>query len=244
MFTSSISYAQSWDRAKEVFPGTIRRKGRSRFLVWRKPIRFGKGFSSTASCRHQFSIYLQTFLCIFFLSDFTSRLTPLDALIDLYDQVPLKGFLIPVLDVMVLARATEVVVTDGSTFGAFMKDVLWRRHWRIWGISRDVKRGVQSLQWCRGMHRYTTSDLGFEHMWQRRQRRVRHPKTRYIWLDKWKIEVLVERTKLPFKRQSLSKIGSTNKVHEFSPDCSCVIGASLFKLTVADMKMRTDVDST
>ncbi|KAG1817710.1 uncharacterized protein BJ212DRAFT_1270011 [Suillus subaureus] len=75
-----------------------------------------------------FSIYLQTFPCIFFLSDFPSRLTPLDALINPYDQVPLKGFLIPVLDAMVLARAREVVVTDGSTFGAFVKDVLWRRH--------------------------------------------------------------------------------------------------------------------
>ncbi|KAG2071003.1 hypothetical protein BDR04DRAFT_1128270 [Suillus decipiens] len=76
-----------------------------------------------------FSIYLQTFPCIFFLSDFTSRLTPLDGLINPYDQVPLKGFLIPVLDAMVLARAREVVITDGSTFGAFVKDVLWRRHW-------------------------------------------------------------------------------------------------------------------
>ncbi|KAG1803040.1 uncharacterized protein BJ212DRAFT_1551443 [Suillus subaureus] len=39
-----------------------------------------------------FSIYPQTFLCIFFLSDFTCHLTPLDALINPYDQVPLKGF--------------------------------------------------------------------------------------------------------------------------------------------------------
>jgi len=76
-----------------------------------------------------FSIYLQTFPCIFFLADFSSRLTPLDALINPYDQVPLKGFLMPVLDAMVLARAREVVVTDGSTFGTFVKDVLWRRHW-------------------------------------------------------------------------------------------------------------------
>ncbi|KAG1837678.1 hypothetical protein C8R48DRAFT_751617 [Suillus tomentosus] len=76
-----------------------------------------------------FSVYLQTFPCIFFLSDFTFRLTPLDALINPYDQVLLKGFLMPVLDAMVLARAREVVVTDGSTFGAFVKDVLWRRHW-------------------------------------------------------------------------------------------------------------------
>ncbi|KAG2743773.1 hypothetical protein P692DRAFT_20865946 [Suillus brevipes Sb2] len=76
-----------------------------------------------------FLIYLQTFPCIFFLSDFTSRLTSLDALINPYDQVSLKGFLIPVLDAMVLARAREVVVTGGSTFGAFVKDVLWRRHW-------------------------------------------------------------------------------------------------------------------
>jgi len=34
-----------------------------------------------------------------------------------------------VLDVMVLARAREVIVTDGSTFGTFVKDVLWRQHW-------------------------------------------------------------------------------------------------------------------
>ncbi|KAG1770277.1 hypothetical protein EDD22DRAFT_977260 [Suillus occidentalis] len=76
-----------------------------------------------------FLIYIQTFPCIFFLSDFASRLTSLDALINPYDQVPLKGFLIPVLDAIVLARAREVVVTGGSTFGAFVKDVLWRRHW-------------------------------------------------------------------------------------------------------------------
>ncbi|KAG2130243.1 hypothetical protein DEU56DRAFT_902726 [Suillus clintonianus] len=76
-----------------------------------------------------FSIYMKTFPCIFFLSDFASRLTPLDALTNPYDQVPLKGFLIPVLDAMVLAGAREVVVTDGSTFGAFVGDVLWRRHW-------------------------------------------------------------------------------------------------------------------
>ncbi|KAG1730181.1 hypothetical protein EDB19DRAFT_1832105 [Suillus lakei] len=44
-------------------------------------------------------------------------------------RVPLNGFLILVLDAMVQARAREVVVTDGSTFGAFVKDVLWRRHW-------------------------------------------------------------------------------------------------------------------
>ncbi|KAG2147868.1 uncharacterized protein EDB93DRAFT_1240565 [Suillus bovinus] len=76
-----------------------------------------------------FSIYLQTFPCIFFLSDFTSHLTPLDALVNPYDYIPLRGFLMPVLDAMVLARAREVVVTDGSTFGAFVQDVLWRRHW-------------------------------------------------------------------------------------------------------------------
>ncbi|KAG1720132.1 hypothetical protein EDB19DRAFT_1778789 [Suillus lakei] len=65
-----------------------------------------------------FSIYTKTFPCIFFLSDFTSRLTPLDALINPYDQVPLKEFLIP--------AAREVVVTDGSTFGAFVKDIVQR----------------------------------------------------------------------------------------------------------------------
>ncbi|KAG0697976.1 hypothetical protein DFH29DRAFT_1082062 [Suillus ampliporus] len=83
-----------------------------------------------------FSIYLQTFPCIFFLSDFTSRLAPLDALINPYDQVPLKGFVIPVLDAMILARARDVAVTDGSTFGAFVKDVLWRRHWGLEIVQR------------------------------------------------------------------------------------------------------------
>ena len=76
-----------------------------------------------------FSIYLQTFPCIFFLSDFTPQLAPLDVLLNSYDQVPLKEFLIPVLDAMVLARARDVVVTDGSTFGAYVKDVLWRMNW-------------------------------------------------------------------------------------------------------------------
>lgn len=76
-----------------------------------------------------FSIFLQTFPCIFFLSDFPSRLAPLNALLNPYDQVPLKEFLMPVLDAMVLARARDVVMTDGSTFGAFVRDVLWRRHW-------------------------------------------------------------------------------------------------------------------
>jgi len=56
-------------------------------------------------------------------------LAPLDKTIDPYVQVPLKGFFIPLLDTMVLARAREVVVTDGGTYGVFVKDVLWRRHW-------------------------------------------------------------------------------------------------------------------
>ncbi|OJA15358.1 hypothetical protein AZE42_09049 [Rhizopogon vesiculosus] len=75
-----------------------------------------------------FSIYSQTFPCIFFLSDFTSQLAPLDALLNPYNQVSLKEFSILLLDAMVLARARDVVVTDGSTFGAFVKGVLWGRH--------------------------------------------------------------------------------------------------------------------
>ncbi|KAG2084328.1 hypothetical protein BD769DRAFT_1646313 [Suillus cothurnatus] len=66
-------------------------------------------------------------------------------------RIDQSGFLIPVLDTMVLARAREVVVTDGGAYGAFIKDVLWRRHW----VFEIVQRGIIQQHALWGAHRDT-----------------------------------------------------------------------------------------
>lgn len=73
-------------------------------------------------------ILLDTFPCVFFLSDFSRETSSLDNLKSGYDGLHLKEFLIPFLDAIVASRAHEMVGTRGSTFSQFMEDVLWRRY--------------------------------------------------------------------------------------------------------------------
>ncbi|OBZ71038.1 hypothetical protein A0H81_09269 [Grifola frondosa] len=81
--------------------------------------------------------FRQTFPCTFFLADFSAHTRALDALLNGIDGVTLAPFLLPFLDAMVVGRAWEVVGTEGSTFSAFVQDVLWRTY-HGWDI---VQRG-------------------------------------------------------------------------------------------------------
>jgi hypothetical protein len=74
------------------------------------------------------SIFLETFPCVFFLSDFPSQQSKINKLQSNLDGVMLREFLQPFLDAMVVSRAHAVVGTDGSTFSRFVEDVLWTRH--------------------------------------------------------------------------------------------------------------------
>jgi hypothetical protein len=79
------------------------------------------------------SVFLQTFPCTFFLSDFPTHAAPLNTLKNAYDGVHMRDFLIPILDAMVVGKAWCVVGTEGSTFSRFVQDVLWRTYhgWEI-----------------------------------------------------------------------------------------------------------------
>ncbi|KAJ7502840.1 hypothetical protein B0H11DRAFT_606041 [Mycena galericulata] len=74
-----------------------------------------------------FSGFMRTFPCTFFLSDFAVHIQRLDSLQNGYDAAPMKPFLLPLLDAMVVGRAWVVAGTEGSTFSRFIQDVLWRR---------------------------------------------------------------------------------------------------------------------
>ena len=98
-------------------------------------------------------LFLDSFPCTFFLSDFLrggsdsnsvdellemgvgslSVQPELDALINPRDKRSLRPFLEPFLDAMVVSHAWGVAGTDGSTFSRFVEDVLWRRYhgWEI-----------------------------------------------------------------------------------------------------------------
>jgi hypothetical protein len=78
-------------------------------------------------------LFLKTFPCIFFLSDFEAHTAPLNSLRNGHDGVYMRDFLIPILDAMVVGKAWEVVGTEGSTFSRFVQDVLWRTYhgWEI-----------------------------------------------------------------------------------------------------------------
>ncbi|KAH7904622.1 hypothetical protein BJ138DRAFT_1018886 [Hygrophoropsis aurantiaca] len=77
-------------------------------------------------------IFLRTFPCTFFLSEFVGNggiagvTGKKEDLINAYDALPLTPFLHPFLDALVAARARAFVGTQGSTFSAFVGDVLWR----------------------------------------------------------------------------------------------------------------------
>ncbi|THH20184.1 hypothetical protein EW146_g1127 [Bondarzewia mesenterica] len=88
------------------------------------------------------SLFHRSFPCTFFLSDLSSyahsnwtlpALSTLDSLVSAYDGVPLKSFLLPFLDAMIVSNAWDVVGTEGSTFSGFVQDILWRRYhgWEI-----------------------------------------------------------------------------------------------------------------
>ncbi|KAJ7287763.1 hypothetical protein C8J57DRAFT_1167972 [Mycena rebaudengoi] len=74
-----------------------------------------------------FSVLLRTFPCTFFLSDFPMHTHGLNSF-NGYDRINLMPFLLPLLDAMVVGRASRVAGTEGSTFTRFIQDVLWRRH--------------------------------------------------------------------------------------------------------------------
>ncbi|EPQ52906.1 hypothetical protein GLOTRDRAFT_45604 [Gloeophyllum trabeum ATCC 11539] len=76
---------------------------------------------------------MSTFPCTFFLSDFTSELAPLDPIQNPYDGAFLKPFLLPLIEAIIAGKARYVVGTDGSTFSAYVQDVLWRAYhdWEI-----------------------------------------------------------------------------------------------------------------
>jgi len=83
------------------------------------------------------SLFLRTFPCTFFLSDFPSETAPLTKMRNGEDGVDLKSFLVPFLDAMVVGKAWAVVGTEGSTFSRFVHDILWRTY-HGWDI---VQRG-------------------------------------------------------------------------------------------------------
>lgn len=71
------------------------------------------------------SLFLRTFPCTFFLEDFPHQTAVLDTLVNEYDGIKLKPFLLSFLDSMVVAKAWRVVGTNGSTFSQFVQDALW-----------------------------------------------------------------------------------------------------------------------
>ncbi|KAL0956208.1 hypothetical protein HGRIS_002365 [Hohenbuehelia grisea] len=78
--------------------------------------------------RHPFfEIFLHTFPCTFFLSDFSPKLESLHRRND-FDGVPLRDHLVPFLNAMIIGKAWKAVGTEGSTFSAFITDVLWRHY--------------------------------------------------------------------------------------------------------------------
>ncbi|TFY58406.1 hypothetical protein EVG20_g8164 [Dentipellis fragilis] len=96
------------------------------------------------------ALFHLTFPCTFFLSDILSSKIPVPAnavrwpgvaelahLVSSYDGVPLKPFLLPFMDAVIVAHAWGVAGTDMSTFSGFVEDVLWRKY-HGWDI---VQRG-------------------------------------------------------------------------------------------------------
>ncbi|KDQ07491.1 hypothetical protein BOTBODRAFT_180673 [Botryobasidium botryosum FD-172 SS1] len=82
-------------------------------------------------------LFVSTFPCTFFLSDFDARIRALFALRNADDGVALGPFLLPFLDAMVAAKGRETLGTPHSTFSRFTVDVL-SRVYHGWDI---VQRG-------------------------------------------------------------------------------------------------------
>ncbi|KAL0072765.1 hypothetical protein AAF712_000528 [Marasmius tenuissimus] len=71
------------------------------------------------------ALFFETFPCIFTLTDFYDQLGPLDYVVNDYDGLTLKPFLLSFVDAMVLGHARTAVGTTSSTYSAFALDVLW-----------------------------------------------------------------------------------------------------------------------
>ena len=109
--------------------GTLHTSSRLRFL--NIPLFISTDAHDPAS-DPSFALFLRTFPCTFFLSDFPSQTASLH-LRNNYDGIQMRKFLIPFLDAMVVGKAREVVGTEGSTYSRFVQDVLWRTYngWEI-----------------------------------------------------------------------------------------------------------------
>lgn len=72
------------------------------------------------------SVFLRTFPCAVFISDFRTQLEPLVKIKNENDGLRLVRFVIPFLDAMIMGHASGIITTEGSTFGRYIEDVLWR----------------------------------------------------------------------------------------------------------------------
>ena len=72
------------------------------------------------------SVFLRTFPCALFISDFRTQLEPLGEIKNENDGLRLVRFVIPFLDAMIMGHASGIITTEGSTFGRYVEDVLWR----------------------------------------------------------------------------------------------------------------------
>ncbi|KAF9518698.1 hypothetical protein BS47DRAFT_1325238 [Hydnum rufescens UP504] len=84
-------------------------------------------------------LFLRTFSCTFFLSDFPDHLAAITStgLVNENDGLPLGPFLMPFVDSMVAAMGHVVLGTPRSTYSSFSVDVLYRSY-HDWPI---VERG-------------------------------------------------------------------------------------------------------
>lgn len=79
------------------------------------------------------------FPCTFFLDDFANvSLAHLDGLRNPYDNLPLRPFLEPMVDAVIVSRVEVFVGTAKSTFSQFVADVLAR----VWRGEEIVERGA------------------------------------------------------------------------------------------------------
>ncbi|KAI0045804.1 hypothetical protein FA95DRAFT_1560769 [Auriscalpium vulgare] len=82
--------------------------------------------STDSPAERHLELLTRTFPCTFFLGDVLPP-SPLDDAVSSHDEVPLKPFLLPMVDALVVAGARGFVGTDGSTFSTYVEDVLWRK---------------------------------------------------------------------------------------------------------------------
>jgi hypothetical protein len=73
-------------------------------------------------------IFLSTFPCIFFISDFPWAARELAHLVNPLDNSPMDRFFISFLDALVASRGATVVGTPESTFSIYIEEVLWPQY--------------------------------------------------------------------------------------------------------------------